>query len=114
MDDNKFSDCDVYTINISIGGVVSLAIESMRKLQDAPTDDRFSVLAGNGNYKYSGTLNLKNLNQSVPTTYSWSKIGGSTGTPSVNRHASGKSVMVESKGPIGYVKLQCVVACLHR
>lgn len=94
--------------NISVGGFVTLGIKSMRSLQSNATADRFVVLEGNGNYKYSGTLEIENVNKSVPTTYSWSLLSGSTGAPFINWHASGNSVTVESKASGRYVRLQCV------
>ena len=88
------------------GTSIVLGIEEMIDLQDSPSGDRFTVLAGIGNYKYTGVLKIKNLN-GVPTTYSWSKVSGSTGAPIIGWSAQGNKVTVYSKGVNRYIKLRC-------
>ncbi|WP_188506635.1 M43 family zinc metalloprotease [Parapedobacter pyrenivorans] len=92
--------------NIEVGSSIVLGIENMIDLQDSPSGDRFTVLAGIGNYKYTGVLTIENLSD-VPTTYSWSKISGSTGAPIIGWSAQGRTVTVYSKGVNRYLRLRC-------
>lgn len=96
-----------YDKEIKVGEVVNLGIDNMISLQDYPSGDQFTVTAGTANYKYSGVLTVKNLNNAIPTTYSWSKIMGSSGTPTISWSANGNKVVVESKGKGGSITLLC-------
>ncbi|MBE8719770.1 hypothetical protein [Sphingobacterium pedocola] len=97
----------VTTKEINIGGLINLGIEDMIGLQDSPTGDAFTVLSGNGNYRYTGVLKVRNMNSEGSTTYSWTKMGGSTGLPAVTWSANGNTVEVRSKGVGGFITLIC-------
>ncbi|AIM36731.1 hypothetical protein KO02_08465 [Sphingobacterium sp. ML3W] len=98
-----------YDYEIKVGGSINLGIESMVGLQDFPSGDQFTVVEGTSNYKYTGVLTVKNSNNSIPTTYTWTKILGTSGIPLVTWSSNNNKVVVQSKGVGGSIQLRCTV-----
>ncbi|WP_257667740.1 M12 family metallopeptidase [Parapedobacter tibetensis] len=110
----------VVTLKSTVGGnttsrsiyvgynTIQLGIDNMVDLQGDGTGsaNRFTVLEGSGVYRYFGVLTIFNTTE-APTTYTWSKVSGSTGIPTVYWNSLGPRVTVYSKGKGGWVRLKC-------
>ncbi len=98
----------IYDKNIMVGGSTVIGFENLDHLE-AYDYETFKVLQGTGNMKYEGSMNLYNYESAGQTSYSWSLVSKSAGSPIVSWTADGNYVQVSSKGSGGWLVLQCVI-----
>ncbi len=93
--------------NISVGQPFMITEESTLGLKNIG-GDAYQIIAGSGNYKYTGKL-VVNDYYGIAISYSWAKVGGSTTLP-INWSASNNSVSVYTKTSGQMLRLSCTAS----
>lgn len=100
--------CNLSKGNISVGQPLTITEESTLGLNYSMASDAYEIIAGSGNYKYSGKL-VVNDYYGLATNYSWEKVTGSTTLP-ISWFASNNSVNVNSKVSGKMLILSCTAS----
>jgi len=102
---NSFS---VTNYDIGVGSPSILDVTSTNNLSYDYVSDSYKILAGSGNYKYTGQLVVDEY-YGLATNYQWAKISGSTVIP-INWSASGNTVNVYTKAADRILTLSCTAS----